>query len=411
MKAPFFIAFRYLFTKKSHSLINVISLISLLSVIICSGALFIILSIFNGLQNYVSQNFNSFNADIEISPKKGKTFILSEEKLQKIKQTEGIRYVSEVLTDIAVFAYEDRQFIGKIKGVYPDYFQLKRLDTMVFSGNFLLQISNMHAAVLGSGVANRLNCSVSAIINPSLTVYYPDRHKKTNLANPSKNLHIARITPFGVFASGTEYDASYVFVPIDFARDLMQYPEQITSLEIGVEQNVPLKPLIKKLQLLVGDAYYVKDAYQQEEELYKVMQAEKTAIYLILTFIFLVASFNIIGMIAILVLDKQRDINVLYSLGADNTFVKRVFMLEGMMISFSGAVIGLIIGLIFCWLQTRFHLIQFGDGSYMLNYYPVEIYIRDILLILVTIMAISFPATYIPVVKISERLFKNSTLR
>lgn len=198
MKAPFFIAFRYLFTKKSHSLINVISLISLLSVIICSGALFIILSIFNGLQNYVSQNFNSFNADIEISPKKGKTFILSEEKLQKIKQTEGIRYVSEVLTDIAVFAYEDRQFIGKIKGVYPDYFQLKRLDTMVFSGNFLLQISNMHAAVLGSGVANRLNCSVSAIINPSLTVYYPDRHKKTNLANPSKNLHIARITPFGV---------------------------------------------------------------------------------------------------------------------------------------------------------------------------------------------------------------------
>ncbi len=411
MKAAFFIAFRYLFAKKSHSIIHVISLISLLSVVVCTGALFIILSIFNGLQNYVSHNFNTFHADIEITPKKGKTFVLSDKVLQNIHDIEGVDYVSEVLTDVAVFAYKDRQFIGKIKGVAPDYYRLKRLDTMVYAGSFLLASGPMHAAILGSGVASRLNCAVSSMFNNSLSVYYPNRHKKTNLANPTQNINIRRITPYGFFVSGTEYDASYVFVPIAFARDLMQYTNQITSLEIAVDPKASVKASIGKIKEVLGPDFYVKDAYQQEEDLYKVMQAEKTAIYLILTFILLVASFNIIGMIAILVLDKQKDINVLYSLGAPNAFVKRVFMLEGMMITFAGAIIGLIIGGIFCWLQTTFHLIHFGDGSYMLNYYPVKIYVRDIIFILLTVMIISFPATYIPVVKISERIFKHSSLR
>ena len=411
MKTSFFIALRYLFTKKSHTLINVISLISLVSVVVCTGALFIVLSIFNGLQNYVSHNFNSFNADLEITPQKGKTFILNDSKIDKIKQIDGVYYASKVLSDVAVLSYQNRQFIARIKGVSPDYYKLKHLDTMVYNGRFLLQSGNNYFAVLGSGVANRLKCAVSPMVNNALSVYYPIRNKKLNPTDPSQNLTVLHITPFGEFISGTEYDASYIFVSLDFARQLMDYPNQITSLEIGINPDASSNTIVKKISAIIGKGFYVKDAYQQEADLYKVMQSEKMAVYLILTFIFLVASFNIIGMIAILVLDKQKDINVLYSLGANNTMIKRVFMLEGMMITFSGAVLGLLIGSIFCWMQTTFHLIHFGDGSYMLNYYPVQIYGKDIFFILLTVMAISFPATYIPVVKISDKLFKNSSLR
>lgn len=411
MKTPFFIAFRYLFAKKSHTIINVISLVSLLSVVVSTGALFIVLSIFNGLQNYVSQNFNSFNADFAITPKQGKTFTFSKENVQKIKKIQGVHYVSEVLSDVAVFVYEDRQFIAKIKGVYPDYYQLKRMDTLVYNGDYLLQKGQNQFAIMGSGVANRLKCATSPMISNSLTIYYPNRNAKLNPSNPAQNINAERLTPFGFFTSGTEYDGSYVFVSIDFARRLMGYSNQSTSIEIGIDEKASVKKIRNELTLAFGESYDIKDAYQQEAELYKVMKSEKMAIYFILSFILLVASFTIIGMIAILVLDKQKDINVLYSLGADNGFVKKIFMFEGMLITLSGALIGLLIGGIFCWLQTTFHLIHFGDGSYMLNYYPVEIYGGDIVFILLTVIVISFPATYIPVVKISERLFKNSTLR
>jgi lipoprotein-releasing system permease protein len=389
----------------------VISIVSLVSVMVSTGALFVVLSIFNGLQNYVSLNFNSFNADLAIFPKEGKTFSMSKADLQKIQQLEGIYYLTEVLSDVSVFVYEDRQFIAKIKGVYPDYYRLKRLDTMVYAGEYLLQKGDNYFAILGSGVANRLKCATSPLINNSLTIYYPNRNKKLNPTNPSQNIITERLTPFGFFASGTDYDGSYVFVPIDFARKLMNYTNQVTSIEIGINSNTSIKNIKENIIAIIGSTYEVKDAYQQENELYKVMKSEKMAIYLILSFILLVASFNIIGMIAILVLDKQKDINVLYSLGADNTFIKRIFMFEGMLISLSGAIMGLIIGGIFCWLQIRFHFIHFGDGSYLLNYYPVQIYGRDIVFILLTVTAICFPATYIPVVKISEKIFKNSILK
>ncbi len=411
MKTPFFIAIRYLFSKKSHTLINVISIVSLISVVVCTGALFIVLSIFNGLQNYVSQNFNSFNADLEITPTKGKTFILSEKQIKEIKQIKGVRYTSEVISDVAVASFDDRQFIVKIKGVAPDYHRLKQIDTMVYSGRFMLQLGDNYFAVLGAGVANRLKSSVSSMINNALTIYYPNRTKKFNPANPSQNITTQRITPFGEFISGTAYDASYIFAPIDFARLLMDYPQQISSFEIGIDPKFSSKAIVKEINTVIGNDFYVKNAYQQEEDLYKVMQSEKLAIYFILSFIFLVASFNIIGMISILILDKQKDINVLYSFGANNTLIKQIFMLEGILITFFGAVLGLIIGGIFCWLQSTFHLIQFGDGSYMLNYYPVQIYIKDIFIILLTIIAISFPATYFPVVKISDKIFKKSILR
>ncbi len=410
MRTSFFIAYRYLFAKKSHTIINVISIISLVSVAVCSAALFIILSIFNGLQNYVSHNFNSFNADLAITSKKGKTFTIETKQLEKIKQIEGIHYVSEVVSDIGVVTYEDRQYIAQIKGVAPDYYRLKRLDTLIFNGKYLLTLGDNSFALLGVGVANRLKCTVSPIINNSLTIYYPNRNKKFNASNPSQNLTIQRITPFGEFMSGTDYDASFIFVPIAFARRLMNYNNETTSIEIGIKNNANTEKISKTIENIIGNSFFIKNAYQQEEDLYKIMQAEKLAIYLILTFIFLVASFNIIGMIAILVLDKKRDISILYSMGANNKMIQHIFMLEGMLIAFLGAFLGLIIGGIFCWLQTTFHLISFGDGSYMLNYYPVKIYSRDILLIMLTVIAISFPATYIPVLKISDKLLKRSLL-
>lgn len=408
MRTSLFIAYRYLFTKKSHTIINVISIISLISVVVCTAALFIVLSIFNGLQNYVAHNFNSFNADLAITPKTGKTFIIDNEQLEKIKQIKGVHYLSEVVADIGVVTYEDRQLIVQIKGVAPDYYRLKHLDTLIFNGEYLLEVGENSFALLGVGVANRLQCAVSPMVNNALTIYYPNRNKKFSASNPSQNLNIQRITPFGVFLSETEYDASFIFVPLAFARNLMNYTDEVTSIEIGTLPNANTDNISKAITEIIGDDFYIKNAYQQEEDLYKIMQAEKLAIYLILTFIFLVASFNIVGMIAILVLDKKRDISVLYSLGADNRMIRRIFMLEGMLIALAGVFLGLLIGSIFCWLQTTFHLISFGDGTYILNYYPVKIYGRDIFFIVLTVVAISFPATYIPVLKISEKLLKSS---
>jgi ABC-type lipoprotein release transport system permease subunit len=404
MNVSLYIAKRYLFAKKSHNIINIISIVSFSGVAIATAILFIVLSIFNGLQNFVEQSFNSFSADIEITPKYGKIIQKDALNLKQLAALNGVEYLSEVLSDIAVFVYDDKQFIAKIKGVYPDYNRMNRLDTIVHRGKFMLENYGFSFAVLGVGVAAHLDCSVSETLSNSLKIYYPNRTKKTISSVSIDALNAQVITPSGIFYSNTEYDAEYVFVPLSFARELLGYESGCTSLEIRCTSSSKMKSVQKEIKKNVSEEFYVKNSYQQQEELFKVMQSEKWITYAILSFILLIASFNMVGMIAILILEKKQTVGVLHSMGADVGLVRRIFIYEGILISILGVVCGLFLGFIFCLLQMQFGFITFGEGSYLLTAYPVLMQWKDILLVPIIVLVITIPTTYILTKKIYPKL-------
>ncbi len=398
MNAALYIAKRYLFAKKSHNIINFISMLSLIGVAVASGALLIVLSIFNGLQDFIAQSVNAFNPDLEITSREGKVFPQQAIDLQKIAAWDDVQYCSEVLSDVVVFACEDRQFIAKLKGVRNDYTKMNRLDTMV-EGHFVLHENDNDFAVLGGNIAYRLDC-FAGVPNTFLKVYYPDRMRKNVSINNLSSLNSQIIIPSGVFYTYTEYDAEYVFVPIDFAKQLLSYDSAYTSIEIKCKDG-KVNAVQRKLKEMYGDKFYVRNAYQQEEDLYKVMQSEKWGIYAILSFILVIAMFNIISMMTILILEKKEQIKVFYSMGADKTMIKNIFFYEGLLITGIGLLIGIVIGLLFCFLQSQFEFITFGDGSYLLSAYPVKIKILDVVMILLVVFLTTVPATYFPTRKLS----------
>lgn len=398
MNAALYIAKRYLFAKKSHNIINFISMLSLIGVAVASGALLIVLSIFNGLQDFIAQSVNAFNPDLEITSREGKVFPQNAINLQEIAAWDDVQYCSEVLSDVVVFACEDRQFIAKLKGVRNDYTKMNRLDTMV-EGRFVLHENDNDFAVLGGNIAYRLDC-FAGVPNTFLKVYYPDRMRKNVSVNNLSSLNSQIIIPSGVFYTYTEYDAEYVFVPIDFAKQLLGYDSAYTSVEIKCKEG-KVNAVQRKLKEMYGDQFYVRNAYQQEEDLYKVMQSEKWGIYAILSFILVIAMFNIISMMTILILEKKEQIKVFYSMGADKTMIKNIFFYEGLLITGIGLLIGIVIGLLFCFLQSQFEFITFGDGSYLLSAYPVKIKILDVVMILWVVFLTTVPATYFPTRKLS----------
>lgn len=398
MNAALYIAKRYLFAKKSHNIINFISMLSLIGVAVASGALLIVLSIFNGLQDFIAQSVNAFNPDLEITSREGKVFPQQAIDLQTIAAWDDVQYCSEVLSDVVVFACEDRQFIAKLKGVRNDYTKMNRLDTMV-EGHFVLHENDNDFAVLGGNIAYRLDC-FAGVPNTFLKVYYPDRMRKNVSINNLSSLNSQIIIPSGVFYTYTEYDAEYVFVPIDFAKQLLGYDSAYTSIEIKCKDG-KVNAVQRKLKEMYGDKFFVRNAYQQEEDLYKVMQSEKWGIYAILSFILVIAMFNIISMMTILILEKKEQIKVFYSMGADKTMIKNIFFYEGLLITGIGLLIGIVIGLLFCFLQSQFEFITFGDGSYLLSAYPVKIKILDVVMILLVVFLTTVPATYFPTRKLS----------
>ena len=404
MNVSLFIARRYLFAKKSHNIINIISIVSFVGVMIATAALFIVLSVFNGLKGFVEQSFNSFSPDIEITPRYGKIIAEDSLDMKKIATLDGVEYTSEVLSDAAVFTYEDRQFIAKVKGVYPDYYKMNYLDTIIVSGGFLLEQGDFSFAILGSGVASHLGCPPSATINNALKVYYPDRMKKRSAAVSVDALNSQVVTPVGVFFSHTEYDVEFVFVPLRFARNLLGYESGMTSFEVRCKPSARVADVQKEIKEIVGNRYYVKNAYEQEEELFKVMQSEKWITYAILSFILLIASFNMVGMIAILILEKKHSVSTLYSMGASLSMVRKIFIYEGSLISLLGIASGLFIGFVVCLLQIQFGFVSFGDGSIpSLASYPVEMQCLDALLIPLVVLCITLPASYL----LSRKIYPN----
>jgi lipoprotein-releasing system permease protein len=399
---PFYIARRYLVSKKSHNIINIISGISVIGVAIGAMALIIVLSVFNGFDKLVVSLFSSFNPGIQITPAYGKTFNLNSFPVEQLQKTPGVLHITEVIEEDALMKYKDNQAIVTIKGVSESFMRMSGLDTMMVEGTFLLQDGDKDYAMLGYGVAGALNANLQDYINP-ISVYVPSRD--ANFSGGFENAFNSEIIfPSGFFQIQWEYDVKYAILPLRFVKKLLNYGDERTAIEIDLAKDADQQALQKKIESLVGKKFIVKNRYQQQEILYKIMVSEKNYIFMILTLILIIATFNVIGTLSMLILDKKKDIAVLQSMGASQSLIRRIFLLEGLLISFIGAVTGLVFGAIVCWVQIRFGLIRLGsaDSSFVVSAYPVSMQVADFIVVFLTVLTIGFLAAWYPVYNIKK---------
>lgn len=403
MKLPFYIAKRYLFGKKSHNLINILSVISVTGLIIGTMSLVIVLSVMNGFENIITQMYNSFNPDIRIEAVKGKTIDVAEFPLSKLKKIDGIVNYSEIIEENALIRYKNKQQIVVIKGVDDNFEKVSEIKSKIVEGKFLLKNQQADFMVLGYGIYDNLEIQLNDY-KSQISIYIPKRDKEISL-DPSQAFNNEQIFAIGAFSIQQDFDTKYVIVPLRLAKKLLNYESEISAIELSIDKNKNVENIQQEIKQLIGDNYTIKNRYQQEEMLYKIIKSEKIAIFLILSFIILIAAFNLIGSISMLILEKKQDIVILRSLGASGSLIKKIFLAEGLMISFAGAFIGIILGGIVCLLQQEFGIIRLqGSGSFIIDAYPVKIQISDILKVAVIVTIIGFIAAWFPINNIDNEL-------
>ena len=397
MQFTLFMARRYLFSKKSHNLINIISLVSMIGLAVGTAALIIVLSVFNGFENVIKSLYHTFNPDLMITVKQGKTFEINRFPLEKIKTWPGIAQVVQVVEEDALFKYNDKQYIGKIKGLSENYEKVNRIDTAMRSGSFVLQSGKADFAVLGVGVAWSLGVNLRDA-GDLLTVFVPRRGSPSSF-NFSNAFNRDAIRPAGVFSIQQDFDEKYVLVPLRFARKLLNYKQEVTSVEIYLKKGADADKIQSEIKKILGTTFQVQNRFQQNETLFKIMKSEKTAIYLILVFILILASFNMIGSLSILIVEKVKDIATLKSMGANVPVVRRIFLKQGLLISLISGGTGLIIGFVVLWLQQTYGLVQLGStqGDFIINAYPVRMQLFDFIYVFLTVQLIGLLASWYPV--------------
>ena len=394
MKPAFFIARRYLFAKKSHNVINVISLISTAGIAIGCAALVIILSVYNGFNDFLKSLYESSEADLVISPAKGKVFSPTDEKFDAIRSDAGVVSFCEILEENIFLQYGGRTSLATARGVDQEYLNVTELEQYLINGEFKLGYGSVPEMVLGRTVAATLG------VNPSFTTpiqaYFPSRTGEVSLIDPTSSLHSIKLFPAGILAIDQYFDRKYVIMPIRSMRNLLEYKDEVSSIELRLSPELTsnathgVSPQYQsKIESLLGGDFEVKNKFQQKESLYKLMTYEKTAIYLILLFVVLIISCNIFGSLSMLVIEKKEDISVLRSMGADNNLIKKIFRTEGRMISALGIVTGIAIGLLVCYLQQRFGFVKM-PGNFVIEAYPVSVRWSDVLLIFCSVAAIGY---------------------
>jgi len=401
MKLSLYIAKRYLFAKKSRNAINIISAISVAGVTVGTLALITILSVFNGLEEMVKGIFNTSDPEIRITPVMGKVFLPDSATLTRLSAIEGVEVWAETLEENALLKYEDQQYVATIKGVSLNYPDVTDLDTALWDGDFILKSDNGRPyAVSGLGVANFLGMRLNFVA--PLAIYIPERTASLSF-NPDNAIIPRYIFLSGIFAVEQEFDSRYVFMPIDFVRQMLGYINESSSIEVRLHKDADLKKTQKSIRDLFGKSFQVQNRYEQQEIFYKVMKAERLAIFVILTFILIIASFNIIGSLTMLIIEKERDISILRSLGADNSLIRHIFIYEGWMISFFGTCLGLLLGFVLCALQQNFGIIKLAGESLLIDAYPVKMKLSDFFIVAATVMAIGYWAAWYPVRYLSHR--------
>ncbi|WP_207421754.1 FtsX-like permease family protein [Desertivirga brevis] len=392
MRTSFYIAKRYLFTKKSLNAINYISGISMLGVFVGSAALVIILSVFNGFEKVILSMYNNFTPEIRIEPAQGKSFDPNSPKVRDLKYDKRITNYTEVLQEKALLRYEDGQYIGTIKGVSPDFLKRSKLDSTLVQGSFVIEENSKPYAVVGSMVQLYLSINVNDQFR-ELEIYSPKKGV-ANAFNPAEEFTLKTIKPVGVFQIQQSFDES-VIVPLSFARELLGEEKNISSIELYLSGGESTSSFQKELSQKLGKDFLVKNRVQQEQSLYKTLNIERLMIYLILTFVLIIAIFNIVGTLTMLVIDKKKDIAILSSIGADTSLIRRIFLLEGLLISFVGCFAGMVAGLIFCILQQKYGFIQMAEANFITEAYPVAIKWTDFLVVFGTVAFISTIASSI----------------
>ena len=374
------------------------SAIATAGVFVGAAALVIVLSVFNGFESLVTNLYNSFDADYVVTAKSGKTFVPDSLLLQNIKKWKEVDIVSEVLEENVLLKNGEKQIFATVKGLNPDIAKLTRLQNLIIDGNLKLEEGGLPYACLGQGVAIGLSLSSNNNLYP-LTVYVPNRLSKPDLVNTTNAFNILNINVSSVFSVQQDVDSKYFIVPIGFTRTLLSYTNEVSSIEIYLHSNINDESMQEKLQSIFGESFIVKNKEQQHELLYKIMKSEKWAVF----FILIVASFNVIGSLTMLIIDKKKDIAILKSMGASMQSIKNIFLLQGMLITVYGAVAGIITGLIVCFLQQQYGIIGLGgDGSFVVDAYPVKIVYIDIIYVLLVVLLIGLFASMIASKNISK---------
>ena len=409
MSFPFYIARRYLFSKKSHNAINVISGVSVCGVALATLALVCTLSVFNGFQDLVTTMFTAFDPEIKITAANGKVFDAQDERIQLLKELPEIEVFSESLEDNAMVQYKGRQTMVVIKGIEDNFIQLTAIDSILYGrGDWILHDEVVDYAIPGIELVSVLGTGIR-FLDP-LEVYAPKRGVKINVANPSTSFESSYLHSSGlVFAVNQQkYDASYILTSLSFARDLFQYKTEVSSIELKLKDGSNINKVQKKISQSLGEDFQVLNRYEQQADTYRIMEVEKFISYAFLSFILLIACFNVIGSLSMLIIDKRADVVTLRNLGADDRLISRIFLLEGCMISFMGAIIGVALGLVLCFAQQEFGFLSLGSGSssgaFVVDAYPVSVHFSDILLVLITVLVIGFLSVLLPVRYLSRRL-------
>jgi len=370
--------------------INVISAISILGVLVGSAALIIILSAFNGLEDVILSMYSNFTPEIKIEPRLGKTFNPNTPYFNSLHLDARVFSCTEVLQEKALIKYAEKPIIGNIMGVSDEFLKNKRLDSIIQSGAFTLKKDGQYFAVIGSSIQGSLGISVRDPL-ASLEIYAPSRNAGSGL-NPLSEFVVRGISPSGVFAVTQDFD-NMVVAPLEFVRGLLDQPQNVSFLEINYKRGTNLSAIQAEIKQKAGKDFIVKNRNEQNTGLYKTLNYERWFIFMILTFVLIIAVFNIIGSLTMLVIDKRKDIAILTSLGADKKLIQGIFFFEGMMISLTGCIAGIILGLLFCLLQIKFGLVKMGSTGSLIDAYPVSLRISDFVLVFLTVIGIAVIAS------------------
>lgn len=408
MNLPLFIAKRYLVSKKKQNIINIISAISVGGIIVGTMALVIVLSVFNGFSILIDTFFSSFDPDLKITPAEGKMFDPQEFEFEKVKNIPGVIHYAEIIEEVALLKYGTQIYPAIVKGVPENYTQYTNIDSLIIDGKFMLEDQGINYAVVGQGVA--YNLGIRPEFTDHIMVYVPKKGNQVSL-NPARAINHNYIFASGVFAVLEEIDSKYIIVSKKFAADLFESENQVSTVELGINPAANQKKVQKEVEKILGRQFHVKNKYQQHDLIYKTMQSEKWAAYLILVFILIIASFNILSSLSMLIIDKKEDIHIFRSMGASSKTIGRIFLFEGWLISIVGAIIGTLLGLFVSWLQIQFEIIPLpSNGSFLISAYPVKIVYSDILLILSVVLLIGFIASWYPIKFISQKYFTQQNL-
>jgi len=402
-----FIARRYLFAKKSHHAINIISGISVLGVAVATMAMVVTLSVFNGFQDLVADLFTAFDPELRVMPTDGQTVSMNDKALLRLKASDVVEVYTPVLEGQALVVQDGRQQVVTIKGVADNITEQGHIEDILYGdGTFCLHADVLEYGILGIQLAQQLG--LQAFFENPLQVYAPKPGERVNIGNPLSSFNHDELQSPGVvfMVQQAKYDANYILTSFHFAQKLFEREGRVSAIELKLKENVPAEKVKQQLKSELGERFKVEDRFEQQSDVFRVMRVEKLISYVFLSFILLVACFNIIGSLSMLMIDKRQDIQTLRSLGANDGQICTIFRFEGFLISLAGALLGLVLGGVLCWVQQEYSIVTMGDteGNFIIEAYPVSVYLTDILLVLVTVLAVGWLAIWYPVRYLSKKI-------